>query len=147
MLLERYGVALSLGPEEAIAIEESPSAAVSFAVRGFLPDRRQPPLSVLAVREKWLPIGRDAYERWEYEYELLDHERRFRRAFHLHDAEYFVRRFYVAVHEHCERPIGVISCAHYEGSPIRDGLHAVEALVAVWADSTVLDCSAMRCLG
>lgn len=144
--LERYGVTLDLGPDGAIAIEESPGGTLSFDLRGFLPDGRQPPLAELAVREKWRPRGGDTFERWEYEYELVDHARRFRHAFHLHDAESFLRRFDVAVHEHCERPIGHRLCEHFAGLPVRDGYRAVEVLFELWTSPTLADCAAMTCL-
>jgi dihydrofolate reductase len=67
---------------------------MSFALRGFLPDGRTPPLSVLEIRERWRRLGPDQVERWEYEFELLDHERGVRRAFHLHHADEFIRRFH-----------------------------------------------------
>ncbi len=145
-LLERHGVVLDLAPHEPVEIEESPSGALSYALRGFLRAGRQPPRSVLAVRERWDPIGSETVERREYEHELLDHERDSRRAFHLHDADDFVRRFSVVVHEHCERPIGTVPCPHLGGSPIRDGYHAVEVLLEAWTDPTIPDCPTMRCL-
>ena len=143
--LERYGVALDLGAGDAIVIEESPSGTMSFDLRGYLPDGRLPPLIGLAIREKWRPLG-STYERWEYEYELLDRERRFRRGFHLHDRESFLRRFSVAVHEHCEHPIGHSPCEHFAGLPIRDGYRAVEVLAELWTSPTLPDCAALTCL-
>jgi dihydrofolate reductase len=93
-LLERYGVVLDLEPTAPLVLEESPSGAMSFALRGFLPDGRTPPLAVLEIRERWRRLGPDQVERWEYEFELLDHERGVRRAFHLHHADEFIRRFH-----------------------------------------------------
>ncbi|HET7026101.1 MAG TPA: hypothetical protein VFI28_00260 [Candidatus Limnocylindrales bacterium] len=90
-------------------------------------------------------IGADTFERAEYVYELLDHERNIRRAFHPHDAEAFIRRFQVVVHEHCEHPIGSSVCDHYEGSPVRDAFAGVRLLVDAWAGETP-DCSALVCL-
>jgi hypothetical protein len=144
--LERYGVALDLGADEAVVLDESPNGTLSLDLRGFLPDEGRPPLPELAVREKWRPVGSEIYERWEYEYELLDHERQVRRAFHLHDAESFLRRFSVTVHEHCERPIGQSPCEHFADLPIRDGYRAVEMLVDLWASPMLPDCATMTCL-
>jgi hypothetical protein len=76
---------------------------------------------------------------------LLDHERDFRRAHHLHDRDVFVRRFNVVVHEHCERPIGNVQCAHYEGSPIRDAFAGVVALLDAWTADPP-ECADLRCL-
>jgi hypothetical protein len=145
-LLERYGAVLDLSPGGALAIEETPSGAVSFALRGFLPDGRIQPLSTVEVREVWRRAGLDAVERWEYEYELIDHERGFRRAFHLHDRDAWLRRFQVAVHEHCERPIGVAPCQHIAGLPVRDAFRGIELLLAAWVDPDPPDCRAMTCL-
>ena len=70
-LLERYGVVLDVEPTDSLVLEESPSGAMSFALRGFLPDGRFPPLSVLEVRERWRRLAPDQLERWEYEFEYL----------------------------------------------------------------------------
>lgn len=145
-LLERYGVVLDLDPTDPLALEESPSGALSFSLRGFMPDGRTPPLSVLGVRERWHPVGSGEVERREYEYELIDHERGFRRGFHRHDTEFFIRRFDVVVHEHCKSPIGTAPCAHIEGSPVRDAYRGVEVLLETWVDPAAPDCAAMRCL-
>ena len=145
-LLERYGVVLDLGPDDALELDETPSGTLTFELRGFLPDGRQPHHAVLEVREVWRAAG-DAFERSEYEYELLDHQRGYRRAFHLHDRDAFARRFDVVVHEHCEQPVGVARCEHHAGLPVRDPFAAVELLVGVWVDPLVPDCGALQCLG
>lgn len=144
-LLERYGVVLDLGSVQQLVLDESPSGAMSFALRGFLPDGRTPPRSVVEVRELWRLVAPDAVERWEYEFELIDHERTYRRAFHLHDAEATIRRFRSVVHEHCERPIGTAPCAHLAGLPVRDAFGGVELLLRAWIDP-VPDYAAMTCL-
>lgn len=68
----------------------------------------------------WHRTGTEELERWEYGYELLGHERDFRRAFHLHDRESFVPR---------RRPRGPIgagdSMRRYGCDPrLIDGAHA-----------------------
>ena len=145
-LLERSGVVLDLEPTAPLVLDESPSGAMSFTLRGFLPDGRFPPLSVLEVRERWRRLAPDQLERREYEFELLDHERGVRRAFHLHDSEDFIRRFHVVVHEHCEQPIGTAPCAHMTGPPVPDGYRGVELLLAAWSDPMPPDCAAITCL-
>ena len=145
-LLERYGVVLDRAPTAPLVLDESPSGAMSFELRGFLPDGRTPPLSVLEIRERWGRLGPDRVERWEYEFELLDHERGFRRAFHLHDSKDFIRRFHVVVHEHCEQPVGTAPRAHMAGPPVPDGSRGVELLLAAWTDPSSPDCVAMTCL-
>lgn len=145
-LLERYGVVLDMEETAPLVLDESPSGAMSFELRGFLPDGRVPPLSVVEVRERWRRLAPDQVERWAYEYELLDHERGFRRAFHLHDDEWFVRRFHVVVHDHCENPIGAAPCAHIAGLPVRDAYRGVDLLLGAWIDPSPPDCKAMECL-
>jgi hypothetical protein len=146
LLLERYGALLELGPDEGVGLAESPNGSLSFELRGVLPDNRRPPATV-EIRETWrtLPGGSD-YERFEYVYELLDHERDLRRAFHLHDADVFVRRFQVVVHEHCEHPIGTAPCAHLFGVPVRDAFAGFELLVDAWIDPVDPDCDHMQCI-
>lgn len=143
-LLERYGVALDVADEE-LVIEVAGTGARTFDLRGYLPDSRLPSRATVVLRETWIPDGPGALERMEYVYELLDHQRDFRQAHHLHDRDVFVRRFSVVVHQHCERPIGNIDCAHYEGSPIRDGFAGVVALVNAWTADPP-ECSDLRCL-
>jgi hypothetical protein len=145
-LLERYGVVLDLEPGAPLVLEESPTGALSFVLRGYLPDGRVPPLSVVEVRELWRRSGSGQVERWGYAYELIDHERRVRRAFHMHDRDDFVRRFQVAVHEHCEAPVGAVRCPHIMGPPVRDAFRGVELLLQSWIDPVTPDFAAMTCL-
>ncbi len=145
-LLERYGVGLDPAAGEDLSVIESPSGSLSFALRGFLPDAHQPPRSTLELREVWQPSESGALERRDYAYELIDHERGYRRAFHLHDRDWFAERFDVVVHEHCKHPPGTAACDHLAGHPVRDGFRAVEMLMAIWIDPVVPDCAALPCL-
>lgn len=145
-MLERRGVVLALEPGESLVLDEAPSGTLSFELRGSLPDGRTPPLSTIEVRERWRRLAPNIAERWEYEFELLDHERDVRRAFHLHDSDYFVRNFEVVVHEHCERPMGRAQCPHHAGSPVLDGYRGVDLLLGMWMDPIVPDCEAVECL-
>ncbi|MEX1264363.1 MAG: hypothetical protein WEE66_10615 [Actinomycetota bacterium] len=143
-LLERYGAVVD--PEVEPVIFASPSGARWFEVRADLWDGPLPARSIVELREVWHPTADGAYERSEYEYELLDGVREYRRAFHLHDRDGFVRRFSVVVHEHCERPIGFSRCDHYAGLPVRDAFAGVELLVAAWVDPVDPDCEGLHCL-
>ena len=145
-LLERYGVVLDLEDTAPLGLDESPSGVMSFELRGFLPDGRIPPLSIIEVRERWRRLARDQVERWEYEFELLDNERGFRRAFHLHDGELFVRNYQVVAHGHCEGPIGTAPCAHVADSPVRDGYRGVDLVIETWIDPSPPDCPKVDCL-
>jgi hypothetical protein len=144
-LLERHGVLLSSpGRGGDIELLEDDRGRISFELTGGLPDGGPQPPATIEVREEFLPVD-GLYQRSRYEYELIDRERDFRRAFHLHWQEWFEASYLVVVHEHCERPIGKVWCRHYEGSPIRDGYQGVMQLMTVWADEAP-DCSSLPCL-
>jgi hypothetical protein len=145
-LLERYGVVLTKpAPAERAEILDADDGSLSFELIGSLPDGRQPALSTIEIRERFHPIEGDRFERVGYVYELLDHERDFRRAFHMHDPEWFEHTYLVLVHEHCERPVKHASCDHYHGRPVRDGYAGVVALFDAWTDEPPV-CSKLRCL-
>ncbi len=145
-LFERYGVALTKpGPGDSAEILEADDGSLSFELIGALPDGRQPPRSTIEIRERFHPTEAGRFERVGYGYELIDHERDFRRAYHLHDPAWFERQHLVVVHEHCERPINAVACRHYQGSPIRDGYSGALALIDAWMAEPP-DCSELRCL-
>lgn len=145
-LLERYGVVLRTPIDEALTLLEDAEGRLSFELVGDLPEGPGAARSEIAVRELFLPIGFDLYDRHLYEYELIDYARDYRRAFHLHFPSWFEQKFLVVVHEHCERPVGHAACEHYEGSPIRDAYAGVRVLMDTWTGPTP-DCSQLRCLG
>ena len=145
-LLERFGATLRLPFGTDLELLEDPSGQLSFELLGDLPDGADPARSEVALREAFHPVGVGLYERTLYEYELVDRERDYRRALHLHFPEWFHRRFLVVVHEHCERPVGHTECEHYEGSPIKDAYAGVVALMGIWTGPTPV-CSELRCLG
>ena len=145
-LLERYGVVLTKPAQGSLAeVLEADDGSLSFELIGSLPDGPEPPLSTVEIRERFDPIQGDRFERVGYVYELLDHERDFRRAFHLHDPEWFEREYLVVVHEHCERPVKHVACKHYHGSPMRDGHAGALTLIEAWMAEPPA-CSALRCL-
>ena len=143
-LAERYGITLTLSDDESLSIETEPGGGRRFNIVGSLPDGRRPPQATVQIAEKWQAVD-DAYERSAYRYELIDHQRGYRRAFHRHDDQWFVSRFGVVVHEHCESPIGETRCPHHFGPPIADAFKGIEALMSAWvADSP--DCDDLPCL-
>lgn len=144
-LLERYGVLLTKpGLGEPVEVLEADDGSLSFDLRGALPDGREPALSTLEVRERFRAVAGDLYERDGYEYELIDRERSFRRAFHFHDPEWFEGHYLVLVHEHCEQPLADPACDHYQGIPVRDGYAGVMALIDAWTGEP--SCSELHCL-
>jgi hypothetical protein len=142
-LMERLGAVLD--PGEDLWVRESPDGARWFELLADLGGGASPDATIV-VRERWRAARAGALERSEYEYALLDRERDVCRAFHLHDAEWFIDRHQVVAHEHCEHPIGVAPCPHLEGSPVRDAFAGVMRLIGVWTDPGVPDCRALPCL-
>jgi hypothetical protein len=108
-----------------------------------LPGAGLPPVSRAIVRESY-ELRDDAWELVAYRYELLDREMDGRRAFHLHDTDAFLRKYFVLVHEHCERPIGTSTCDHFAGLPIRDSREGIQRILAAWTDG--FECRDLTCL-
>ena len=140
-LIERYGA--SLGAVDPVSVEDA-DLGLSFALEASLPGAGEAVQARLAVRERWSRSASDGFERAAYAYELLDPARDLRRAFHLHDPEWFMARFLVLTHEHCEQPIGLARCAHLHGQPVRDAYRGIELLMAAWLDE--VDCTSLPCL-
>lgn len=143
-LVERLGITIRGDPD--IPLLEDRDGGLSFEFSGDLPDGQDPARAEIIIREAFQQDGPDRYLRARYEYELIDRERDVRRAFHLHDPDWFGRRFLVVVHEQCERPIGAVDCEHYEGTPVRDAFAGVLALIDAWTGDPP-DCSTLHCLG
>lgn len=97
--------------------------------------------------ERWRSVEQDVWMRIEYKYELRHHELGYRRAFHRHDADHFVRMHDVATHEHCESTLGIKACDHYYGEPVADAFDGFERLYDLWLTDRAPDCSFLNCLG
>lgn len=112
----------------------------------------RPPLSrrsagvAIVIFERWRRAGPDRYERLEYTFEIRHEELQYRRAFHRHDVEHFLRSSDVATHEHCEATMGHVTCDHYFGEPIRDARAGFMRLYELWLADERPDCSKLRCL-
>lgn len=114
-------------------------------IQGHLPGGGGPKHAVVEIIEDWVLREKD-WELAEYIYELIDLERGRRRGFHCHDRDYFVDRYRVVVHEHCEEVIGSPACEHYAGVPIANGHQAVQTLLAEWVRDGPLGCGQLVCL-
>lgn len=112
----------------------------------------RPPLArrsadvLMQLFERWRPTGRDRYERVDYKFEIQHHQLQYRRAFHRHHVEHFLRAFDVATHEHCESSIGLAACDHYLGVPVVDAQEGFMRLYEQWLSDEKPDCSALHCL-
>jgi hypothetical protein len=100
----------------------------------------------IEVFERWRPTGVDRYERVDYKFEIRHGGLQYRRAFHRHDEDHFLRAFDVVTHEHCEETMGVPTCRHYFGEPVVDALEGFMRLYELWLSDEKPDCSALRCL-
>lgn len=91
-------------------------------------------------------MGPDEWACVEYQYELRNHEMRYRRAYHRHDVDDFVRTHAVAVHGHCEATLGVEECGHYFDEPVEDAFDGFHRLYDAWLSGETPDCRALVCL-
>lgn len=144
-LMDRYGIRLTEpAPGEDLVLLEDEVGRLSFRLSGSMGGART--RATVVVREELEPIGEDdLYQTSRYAYELVDRQRDYRRAFHLHDADWFRREFMVVVHEHCERPIGRPVCDHHAGEPMRDGFAGLAAIIGAWLAEPV-ECGDLPCL-
>lgn len=146
--LDRFAVTV-LPPNERdeveLGVEDDGSLVVDLECR--LPAESRSENVVLDLFERWSPVGRDSFERSGYSFELRHGELGYRRAFHRHDVDHFVRACDVATHEHCESTVGVVVCGHYFGPPAADAFDAFDRLYDLWLTNVPPDCSALRCLG
>lgn len=92
----------------------------------------------IELREALAPHGDGSTcQTSQYEYELIDVAGDFRRAFHFHDAEWFLREYVVAVHEHCDQPLKSATCTHYSGTPIKDSYAGATRLLDAWTEGPI----------
>jgi hypothetical protein len=142
---ERYGATVA-PPYGAPDVEWTRSGNDLLMDLDIRPLARRQATVQITLRERWRPAGSDRWELAEYGYEVRDYELDYRRALHQHDVDYFVRRFGVASHEHCEAAIGRETCGHYAGTLCYGALDGLERLYVIWTTGTRPDCSQMRCL-
>lgn len=136
-------VGSDIEPEPAVVRHPDGDLSVEFVA--LLPGSGVPKPSEVAVAEVWT-LRHQGLERIAYAYELIDHERDRRRAFHLHDPGAFLRRAGVLVHEHCEEALSAPACHHYFGLPVRNAYEAIERLLVAWSEPGPLGCDELRCM-
>jgi hypothetical protein len=146
--LERYAVTL-LPPADSdeITLGQELDGSLVIDLEGRLPMSRRSRDVDLELFERWQLTGPDEWACVEYAYELRHHEIGYRRAFHRHDEDHFVRMHGVATHEHCEATIGVEVCGHYHGLPVADAFDGFRRLYHTWLTDQRPDCLALVCLG
>lgn len=146
--IERLAVRV-LPPNDADEIEvgreDDGSLVIDLECRPPLP-RRSAEVEI-RIFERWRPIEHDRYERVDYRFEIRHHALGYRRAFHRHDAEHFLRAFDVATHEHCEAALGYATCGHYVGEPVVDATDGFRRVYELWLTDEKPDCSTLSCLG
>lgn len=144
-LLERFGVRLTQPASgDDLELIEDDAGVLSFELVGEIGDWASP--ARIELREALAPYGDGStYQTSQYGYELIDMAGDFRRGFHFHDADWFLREYLVAVHEHCEQPLGSATCAHYSGTPIKDSYAGARRLLDAWTAGPI-DCATLPCL-
>ena len=80
-LVERYGIDVDFPATDRAVVEESEAGERVLVITGALPSSAAT-RSFVGVSEMWSPVGSEAFERSSYLYELIDHDRGYRRAFH-----------------------------------------------------------------
>ena len=111
-----------------------------------MPGADAPRPAIIKMVEVWTPMRRGDHRRVGYAYDFIEYPLNRRRAFHRHDEEAFLRRFGVAVHEHCEEVLDQPTCGHYMGLPV-DGYEAIRRFTVLWGQAGALGCSRLRCIG
>ena len=145
--LERYALTL-LPPADSdeIALGQDPDGCLVVDLEARLPVSRRSKDVDLELLERWQPTGREQWSCVEYKYELQHRELGYRRAFHRHDQDHFVRVYGVATHEHCEATMGVTLCGRYYGRPVTDAFDGFRRLYDLWLMDQKPDCLALTCL-
>jgi hypothetical protein len=139
-------LAITFVDDEPLLLGREPDGAFVIDLEARFPARPRARAAELELFERWRPLPHYGLVRVDYKFELRHHELSYRRAFHHHDEEHFVRQFGVVTHEHCEATKGFAACGHYFGYPARDAFDAVTRLYDVWLSGAKPDCSALRCL-
>lgn len=120
-------------------------ASIVVTVSADLPGTTSSAPTELVIQEVWAAVADERYQRVEYLYDLIDHPRQRRRAFHAHDVPHFIAEFDAVTHEHCEETLGAPACDHYYGLPV-DAYDAVRRLTLTWERQGSLGCDDLRCM-
>ena len=136
------GFDLTSGP----AAEFDDSGHIVFGIVAVIPGSDATNDAEISLDELWRPLSEQRWERDEYAYDLIDHGRDRRRAFHLHDRSLAEAHLRSVVHEHCEEVLGAAPCHHYLGRELPDGHVALDLLMAAWLEPGTFGCSGLVCL-
>lgn len=128
------------------ALDTYDDGSVGFEFHAALPGADAPKPAIIKMVEVWGPVRGGEYARAEYGYDFIEYPLDRRRAFHRHDEDDFLRKFGIAVHEHCEEVLGRPACEHYMGLPV-NGDEAIRQFAIMWGQPGALGCSRLRCVG
>ena len=119
---------------------------LGFAFTADLAGSDYPGPAIVKLSEIWTPgQAHGQFDRYEYEYDFVEHPLDRRRAFHLTEPEYFAREFGVLVHEHCEEILNAPDCDHYYGLPVT-AYEAIDKFTAMWGQPGPIGCAGLRCM-
>ncbi|NJD30006.1 MAG: hypothetical protein FIA92_17140 [Chloroflexi bacterium] len=118
---------------------------LAFAFGALLPGPQSPRAPEIWLGERWTAVEQDDYRLTSYVYEFIERALDRRQAFHRHDEDWFLDRYAVTVHQHCEEVIGEPVCSHYFGLPI-DPFEAVHRFFVQWGQPGPLGCAELRCM-
>jgi hypothetical protein len=145
--IERMAITV-LPPNEKDEIElgRDPDGSLVIDIECQPPASRRSAAVNIDIFERWRSIGQGQYERSDYKFELRHNQLDYRRAFHRHDAEYFLAAYDMATHEHCEVTLGHVACAHYGGDPVVDAHDGFARIYDAWLTNAKPNCPALPCL-
>ncbi|MEZ4595406.1 MAG: hypothetical protein R3C32_00465 [Chloroflexota bacterium] len=144
-LMERFGaVVVSPDGQGDATVAHEPSGLLRIRLEARLSSRSGD--ADIELIELWGQPARTRGIGWSTRTSCAIARLGYRRAFHRHDVNFFVRRHDVATHEHCESTIGGVVCHHSAGEPVHDATDGFLRLYGQWLQNSPPDCAALRCL-
>jgi hypothetical protein len=145
--MERFGIAIVAPNDDELELGREDDGCLVIDIQAIPPMARKSAAVEFDIFERWRPLGGGDYERVDYSFEIRHHELQYRRAYHRHHAEYFLRAWDIATHEHCQATMGVAACGHYYGEPVGSAWDGFWLLYDLWLSGAKPDCSVLHCLG